>query len=88
VDDERAVWAELDFVAERLGDGRAFLCGDVFGAADLTFAALASPVIAPPQYGTPLPQPEVMAPATAALIQRAREHSAGRFAMRMFAEHR
>jgi glutathione S-transferase len=88
VDDERAVWAELDFVGERLADGRPFLCGDAFGAADLTFAALASPVIAPPQYGTPLPQPEVMAPATASLIQRAREHPAGRFAMRMFAEHR
>ncbi len=58
------------------------------GAADLTFAALASPVIAPTQYGTPLPQPDVMAPATAALVERAREHPAGRFAMRMFAEHR
>lgn len=88
IDDERAVWAELDFVGERLADGRPFLCGDTFGAADLTFAALASPVIAPPEYGTPLPQPEVMAPATAALIERAREHPAGRFAIRMFAEHR
>lgn len=88
VDDERAVWAEFDFVGERLADGRPFLCGDAFGAADLTFAALASPVIAPPQYGTPLPQPEVMAPATAALIERGREHPAGRFAMRMFAEYR
>jgi glutathione S-transferase len=88
VDDERAVWAELDFVGERLADGRPYLCGDAFGAADLTFAALASPVIAPLQYGTPLPQPEMMAPATAALIERAREHVAGRFAMRMFAEHR
>ena len=88
VQDERVVWAELDFVAERLADGRRFLCGDAFGAADLTFAALASPVIAPAQYGTPLPQPGVMAPATAALIERAREHPAGRFAMRMFAEHR
>jgi glutathione S-transferase len=88
VDDERAVWAEFDFVGERLADGRPFLCGDAFGAADLTFAALASPVIAPPQYGTPLPQPEVMAPATAALIERGREHPAGEFAMRMFAEHR
>jgi glutathione S-transferase len=88
IDDERAVWAELDFVGERLADGRLFLCGDVFGAADLTFAALASPVIAPPQYGTLLPQPHAMASATAELIQRARLHPAGRFAMRMFAEHR
>jgi len=88
VADERAVWAELDFVGERLADGRPFLSGDTFSAADLTFAALASPVIAPPQYGTPLPQPEVMAPSTAALIERAREHPAGQFAMRMFAAHR
>ena len=88
VDDERAVWAELDFVGERLADGRPFLCGDSFTAADLTFAALAAPVIAPVQYGTPLPQPDALAPATAALIERARDHPAGRFATRMFAEHR
>ena len=40
--DEAAVWREFDFVAELLADGRPYLCGDRFGAADLTFAALSA----------------------------------------------
>jgi glutathione S-transferase len=88
LEDEAAVWNEFDFVAEVLGRSGAYLCGDRFGAADLTFAALAAPMIAPPIYGTPLPQPEVMAPATAALVRRAREHPAGAFALRLYEEER
>jgi glutathione S-transferase len=88
VQDEAVVWRELDSVAERLADGRPYLCGDRFGAADLTFAALCAPVILPSDYGVVLPQPEVVAPATAALVERAREHPAGRHALRMIAEER
>jgi glutathione S-transferase len=40
----RAVFQEVD---ERLRDGRGFLVGDCFTAADLTFAALAAPVLFP-----------------------------------------
>jgi glutathione S-transferase len=86
--DEAAVWRELDFVAELLADGRPHLCGDLFGAADLTFAALSAAVIVPPVYGVPLPQPDTLRPDTAALIERARDHPAGRHALAMFAEHR
>ncbi len=88
VQDEAAVFHELDHVAELLSDGRPYLCGLSFGAADLTFAALAAPVVVPPQYGVALPQPDVMQPATAALVERAREHPAGRFALTLFAERR
>jgi glutathione S-transferase len=88
VQDEAVVTGELDHVAQLLSDGRPYLCGERFGAADLTFAALAAPLIVPPQYGVTLPQPEAMAPATAAMVRRYREHPAGRFAMRMFARHR
>jgi glutathione S-transferase len=87
-EDEAAVWREFDFVAERLADGRAHLCGERFGAADLTFAALSASVIVPPVYGVPLPQPDVLPPQTAALVGRAREHPAGRYALAMFAEYR
>ena len=83
VGDEAAVWRELDFVADLLADGRPYLCGERFGAADLTFAALSAAAIVPPTYGTPLPQPDSLRPDTAALVQRAREHPAGRFAMRV-----
>jgi glutathione S-transferase len=88
VEDERAVWGEFDFVAGLLSDRGPYLSGDRFGAADLTFAALSASMLAPPQYGVALPQPDVLPPATAELIERAREHPAGRFAMRLFAEHR
>jgi glutathione S-transferase len=86
--DEAAVWRELDFVAELRADGRPYLCGERFGAADLTFAALSAAVIVPPAYGVALPQPEVLSPATAALVRRAREHPAGAYALTLFAERR
>jgi glutathione S-transferase len=86
VEDEAAVWRELDFVAELLADGREHLCGERFGAADLTFAALSAAVVVPPVYGVPLPQPDAMPPATATIVERARSHPAGRYAMRLFTE--
>ncbi len=88
IEDEAAVWRELDHVAELLADGRPYLCGERFGAADLTFAALSASVVVPPAYGVPLPQPDVLAPHMAALVERAREHPAGRYALALFAEHR
>jgi glutathione S-transferase len=87
-EDEPVIWREFDFVADRLADSESYLCGDRFSAADLTFAALAAPMILPANYGVPLPRPDVLAPAFAALISRAREHPAGQFALSMFAEHR
>ncbi|MEA2195101.1 MAG: glutathione S-transferase [Solirubrobacteraceae bacterium] len=79
---------EFDAVAERLADGRRYLVGERFSAADLAFAALAAPALAPPVYGTPLPQPPDMHDAMAAAVLRWRAHPAGAFALRMFAEER
>jgi glutathione S-transferase len=87
-DDEPVIWREFDFVASRLAASGPYLCGDGFSAADLTFAALAAPLIVPPGYGVPLPQPDVLAPPTAGLVNRAREHPAGQFALSMFSQHR
>ncbi len=53
VEDEAAVWREFDFVAELLADGRPYLCGEHFSAADLTFAALSAAIVVPPEYGVP-----------------------------------
>src|SRR5881394_2355455 len=39
VSDEQDVFRELDWVAELLSDGRPYLSGERFGAADLTFGA-------------------------------------------------
>jgi glutathione S-transferase len=88
VHDEAVVWRELDHVAGLLDDGRPYLCGERFGAADLTFAALAAAVIVSPDYGVALPQPELLPAPTAALVRQAREHPAGRYALRLIATHR
>ena len=88
IQDEAVVWRELDHVGELLADGRPYLCGERFGAADLTFAALAAAVIVSPDYGIPLPQPELLPASTAALVLRAREHPAGRYALALIAAHR
>jgi glutathione S-transferase len=75
--------------SQRLGDGRRYLGGDTFGAADLTFAALASPLLLPPEYGiVPMPQLGELPPALVALVQRFRATPAGQFALRLFAEDR
>jgi glutathione S-transferase len=88
IDDEMVVWRELDYVARLLADGRPYLCGERFTAADLTFAALCASVVLPPEYGVPLPQPEMLAPAMADLVERMREHPAGRFALALFEQER
>lgn len=88
IDDEAAVWRELDYVAQLLADGRPYLCGERFTAADLTFAALSASVVLPLAYGVPLPQPEVLAAPMADLVERMREHPAGRYALALFAKER
>jgi glutathione S-transferase len=85
---ETIVRTVFDEVAERLGDGRPYLCGERFTAADLTFAALAAPLLMPPEYGVPLPQPEELPAAMAPTVRELRAHPAGAFAMRMFREER
>ena len=85
VTDETAVWREFDFVAALLDDGRPHLCGERFTAADLTFAALSASLIVPTTYGVELPQPPAMKTPTAALVERARAHPAGAYAMSLFA---
>jgi glutathione S-transferase len=83
------VTAFLDSVAERLSDGRAFLGGDRFGIHDIAFAAMASPAICPTE-GYPVPhfQPDDFPDVHAERIRGFREHPAGAYAMRMYADHR
>jgi len=82
------IQASFDAVAERLADGRPYLCGDRFTAADLTFAALAGSVLMPPEYGVPLPQPDQLPAAMAAEVRELRAHPAGAHALAMFRDER
>jgi glutathione S-transferase len=75
---------EFDAAGERLRHGRAYLCGERFTAADLTFAALAAAVIVPPEYGVRLPQPDELPQHIASMVRGFREHPAGTYAMELF----
>jgi len=79
---------ELQMVSATLADGRRYLGGDSFSAADLTFAALAGPFLCPPGYGgtrlTLPPMPEELAPQILAW----RTTPAGQHALRLYREHR
>ena len=78
----------LDAVAARLADGRRYLAGDRFGAADLTFAAMVALLVMPPDYGVPLPAPDELPPEIAGEVAAYRDHPAGAFALRLYAEER
>jgi glutathione S-transferase len=78
----------FDRVAERIADGRPYLFGDDFTAADLTFAALSAPMTLPREYGCPLPRPSDLPLALRTRLSSFRDHPAGQFALRLFADHR
>ena len=82
------VMAEFEGVAARLDDGRPYLCGEHFSAADLAFASLAAAVLVPTRYGVPLPQPDVLPDPFADEVRAMREHPAGRFALRLYDQER
>lgn len=75
-------------VEDALADGRPYLMGDRFSAADLTFAALSSIIVAPDTLPVPLPPLDAYPAAMAAEITRHRETVAGRFALRLYANDR
>jgi glutathione S-transferase len=75
-------------VDERLNDGRRFLVGERFTAADLTFAALAAPVLFPAGYRAAYPTLDHVPAAMRAEVLRLRDTDAGRFAMRLFLQER
>jgi glutathione S-transferase len=81
----RAIFADVD---ARLADGRPYLAGDRFSIADLTFAALAAPLVAPPEYGVRLPEIDDLPPAMHDVVREHRETPAGRHALKMFATER
>jgi glutathione S-transferase len=84
----RVVREAFDSVGSRLSDGRAFLVGDRFSAADLTFAALSASVLMPPEYGVPLPSPDELPARMASVVRELRDHPAGQFALALYRRER
>lgn len=85
------VLAEFERVSERLADGRPYLLGDRFSAADLSFAALGSIVlmVGPEEgYGAWLPSPDQLSPEFVELANSLRATAAGKLVLRLFAEDR
>jgi glutathione S-transferase len=80
------VEAVLRDVEERVADGRPFLVGKAFSAADLTFAALLSPLVWPAEHPVTgaLPSPAALDD----LLRATRARPAGRFALALYAAFR
>ncbi len=79
------IFSEVD---DLLADGRRYLVGNRFTAADLTFAALASPVLLPERGIAAYPAVDELPGAMREAVERLRDTNAGRFALRMYAQER
>lgn len=80
----------LSLVEDRLGTG-AYLVGDRFTAADLTFASLLAPLLLVTReegYAATLPTLDEVGPVAAELVAEVRSSKAGSFALEMFKRHR
>jgi glutathione S-transferase len=70
-----------------LADGRNYLVGNKFSAADLAFATLAAAVVLPKGYGVILPELSEFPSEMADRIQLWQSTSAGKFVLRLYREH-
>jgi glutathione S-transferase len=71
-----------------LRDGRRFLVGERFTAADVSFAALAAPVVFPAGCRATLPELDAVPAAMREEVLRLRETAAGQFALRLYRDER
>jgi glutathione S-transferase len=78
----------FDEVAGRLEDGRPFLYGDRFTAADLAFGALSAAVLLPAGYGVELPPLDRLPAEMRSQIEQLRDHAAGQYALRLYEQRR
>jgi glutathione S-transferase len=78
----------LSRVDEVLRDGRRFLTGDRFTVADLTFAALAAPILLPAEHPVQKFDVDLFPDEARAQIDQWRHTRAGQFGLRLYADER
>lgn len=71
-----------------LADGRTYLVGDSFSAADITFAALAAPTISPPEHPMKSVPLQELPPKMASEIREFQETPAGAYVLRLYRNRR
>jgi glutathione S-transferase len=76
------------WIDDKLSDDRPYLVGEGFGAADITFASLAAPLLLPPNYGGSFPALEDVPESTRHVVHEFRATRPGRFALAMYQSHR
>lgn len=77
----------FDELAKRLEDTE-YLAVGRFTAADLTFAAMAAPLVLPREYGVRLPEIDELPDDLATAVVRFRKHPAGQFALDLYRRYR
>ena len=75
----------LDLVAREL-DGREYLVGDGFTAADLAVASVMTAILRPPEFPYPLPEP--WPPELVELRDGVADHPASRWVFEVYRRHR
>ncbi len=84
---ERArILRSFDRVEALLADGRKYLTGDTFTAADLAFVVMAAPAVLPPEYDCPMPAMGDLPFALRAEVEGFRQRPAGEFLLRVYHE--
>ena len=78
----------FDRVTKVLSDGRKYLLGDRFSAIDITFAALAVPILQPAEQYTPSTPLDLLPAQMQADIRNCRSTPAGEFGLRLYRENR
>ncbi len=78
----------FDAVDALLKDGRPYLVGDKLTIADICFAAMAGPLLAPDNYGSLLPDQARLPEAMRNYSAQMKKTVAGKFALNIYKEHR
>jgi glutathione S-transferase len=74
----------FDRVNGLLSDGRTYLVGDRFSAADLAFVTLAAALVSPPNYGVKLPELNQLPTQMIKGMQSFQASLAGKFVLRLY----